>query len=213
VLASSALKKRHPATLDNVVGPLTGVAGFVATTCQHVNLKERTEPGPSNVDFGAPEASLDFTLKPGKQQMLSHWAFHMKPLLVRWFMSAAIVALLAATVRTTAAQSIGGGHGGMRMAPNFSSGRTFGHFDHRHDFAFRHRGDDRFFVRHHGGDRFFLRHQNRFFFNSLFGLFTRILLRSVLLFLFGLRTGLRLSVLGQFRRACATGILQSRRRQ
>src|SRR5260370_42227556 len=72
----------------------------------------------------------------------------------RWFMSAGIVALLPVTVQITAAQSMGGGRGGMRMAPNFSTGRGFGHFDHRHDFAFR----------HHGGDRFFFRPQNRFFF-------------------------------------------------
>ena len=49
----------------------------------------------------------------------------------------------------------------MRMAPNFSSGRGFGHFDHRRDFAFR----------HHGGDRFFFRHQNRFFFGFDFAAF------------------------------------------
>lgn len=83
----------------------------------------------------------------------------------RWFMSAAIAALLPVTIQTTAAHSIGGGmgggHGGMRMAPNFSSGRGFGHFDHRRDFAFR----------HHGGDRFFLRHQNRFFFGFDFAAF------------------------------------------
>jgi hypothetical protein len=81
----------------------------------------------------------------------------MKPLHVfRWVMSAAIVALLPATVQITAAQSMGGGHGGMRMAPNFSSGRGFGHFDRRHDFAFR----------HHGDDRFFFSRQNRFFFQQ-----------------------------------------------
>src|SRR6266481_5414428 len=73
----------------------------------------------------------------------------MKPLHVfRWFMAAAIAALLPATVQTTVAHSMGGGHGGMRMAPNFSSGRgfghPFGHFDHRHDFAFRHHDFDRF---------------------------------------------------------------------
>ena len=73
----------------------------------------------------------------------------MKPLHVfRWFMSAAIAALLPATIQTTAAHGMGGGHGGMRMAPNFSSGRGFGHFDHRRDFAFRHHGGDRFFFAH-----------------------------------------------------------------
>jgi|SRR5271165_1634024 len=86
----------------------------------------------------------------------------MKPLHVfRWFMAAAIAALLLTTVQTTAAHSMGGGmgggHGGMRMAPHFSSGRgfdhAFGHFDHRHDFAFRHHDRDRFFFHHH--DRFF----------------------------------------------------------
>ena len=100
----------------------------------------------------------------------------MKPLHVfRWFMAAAIAALLLTTVQTTAAHSMGGGmgggHGGMRMAPNFSSGRGFGHFDHRHDFAFRHNGGDRFFFRHNGGDRFFFRHQNRFFFGFDFASF------------------------------------------
>jgi hypothetical protein len=49
---------------------------------------------------------------------------------------------------------MGGGHGGMPMAPNFSNGRGFGNFEQRQDFAFR----------HHGGDRFFFDHQNRFFF-------------------------------------------------
>jgi Putative peptidoglycan binding domain len=101
----------------------------------------------------------------------------MKPLHVfRWFMSAAIAALLPATIQTAAAHSMGGGgmgggHGGMRMAPNFSSGRGFGHFDHRRDFGFRHHGGDRFFFRHHDGDRFFFRHQNRFFFGFDFAAF------------------------------------------
>ena len=55
----------------------------------------------------------------------------MKPLHVfRWLMSAAIAVLLSATIQTAAAHSMGGGHGGMRMAPSFSSGRGFGHFDH-----------------------------------------------------------------------------------
>jgi hypothetical protein len=72
----------------------------------------------------------------------------------RWFMSAAIVAPLPATILTAAAQSMGGGHARMGMAPSFSGGRGFGHFDHRHAFVFR----------HGGGDRFFFRHQNRFFF-------------------------------------------------
>jgi hypothetical protein len=86
----------------------------------------------------------------------------MKPLHVfRWFMSAAMVALLPLTVQTTAAQTMGGGHGSMRMAPDFSNVRAFGHFDHRHDFAFR----------HHGGDRFFFHRQNRFFFGSDFAAF------------------------------------------
>ena len=65
----------------------------------------------------------------------------MKPLPVfRWFMSAAIAVLLPATIQTVAAHSMGGGmgggHGGMRMAPHFSSGRGFGHFDHRRDSLF-----------------------------------------------------------------------------
>src|SRR6202022_684260 len=81
----------------------------------------------------------------------------MKPLHVfRWFISAAIVALSPVMVQTTAAQSMGKGHEGMRVAPNFSNGRGFGHFDHRDDFAFR----------HHGNDRFFFRHQKRFFFQQ-----------------------------------------------
>jgi hypothetical protein len=100
----------------------------------------------------------------------------MKPLPVfRWFMSAAIAVLLPATIQTVAAHSMGGGmgggHGGMRMAPHFSSGRGFGHFDHRRDFAFRHHGGDRFFFRHHDHDRFFFRHQNRFFFGFDFAAF------------------------------------------
>jgi hypothetical protein len=86
----------------------------------------------------------------------------MKPLSVfRWFFSAAIAVLLPSTIQTVAAHSMGGGHGGMRMAPQFSSGRGFGHFDHRRDFAFR----------HHDGDRFFFRHQNRFFFGFDFAAF------------------------------------------
>jgi Putative peptidoglycan binding domain len=101
----------------------------------------------------------------------------MKPLHVfHWFMAAAIAVLLPATVQTAAAHSIGGGmgggHGGMRMAPP-STGRGFGHasghFDHRHDFAFRHHDGDRFFFRHH--DRFFFHHNNRFFFDFDFGAF------------------------------------------
>jgi Putative peptidoglycan binding domain len=53
---------------------------------------------------------------------------------------------------------MGPGHGGMGTAPHFPSGRgsghAFGHFDHRHDFAFRHHEfdhfrDDRFFHHHH----------------------------------------------------------------
>jgi hypothetical protein len=91
----------------------------------------------------------------------------MRPLHVfRWFISAAIVALSPVMVQTTAAQSMGKGHGGMRVAPNFSNGRGFGHFDHRDDFAFRHHGNDRFFFRHYGDDHFFFRHQNRFFFQQ-----------------------------------------------
>ena len=66
---------------------------------------------------------------------------------------------------------MGGGHGGMRMAPHFSGGRGFGHFDHRRDFAFRHHGGDRFFFRDHDHDRFFFRHQNRFFFGFDFAAF------------------------------------------
>ena len=86
----------------------------------------------------------------------------MKPMHVfHWFMSAAIAALLPATIQTTAAHGMGGGHGGMRMAPNFSSGHGSGHSDHRHDFAFR----------HPGGKRFFFRHQNRFFFGFDFAAF------------------------------------------
>jgi hypothetical protein len=38
---------------------------------------------------------------------------------------------------------------------------AFGHFDHRHDFAFR----------HHDGDRFFFRHHDRFFFAFDFAAF------------------------------------------
>ena len=76
-------------------------------------------------------------------------------------MSAAIAALLPATIQTAAAHSMGGGHGGMPMAPNFSNGRGFGHFDQRQDFAFR----------PHGGDRFFFHHQNRFFFGFDFAAF------------------------------------------
>jgi hypothetical protein len=96
----------------------------------------------------------------------------MKPLpAFRRFMSAAIAVLLPATIQTVAAHSMGGGHGGMRMAPHFSGGRGFGHFDHRRDFAFRHHGGDRFFFRHHDHDRFFFRHQNRFFFGFDFAAF------------------------------------------
>ena len=100
----------------------------------------------------------------------------MKPLPVfRWFISAAIAVLLPATIQTVAAHSMGGGmgggHGGMRMAPHFSGGRGFGHFNHRRDFAFRHHGGDRFFFRHHDHDRFFFRHENRFFFGFDFAAF------------------------------------------
>jgi hypothetical protein len=96
----------------------------------------------------------------------------MKPLPVfRWFMSAAIAVLLPATIQTVAAHSMGGGHGGMRMAPHFSGGRGFGHFDHRRDFAFRHHGGGRFFFRDHDHNRFFFRHQNRFFFGFDFAAF------------------------------------------
>jgi hypothetical protein len=56
---------------------------------------------------------------------------------------------------------MGGGHGGRGMAPHSSGGRgpvhTFGHFDHRNDFGFRHHDFDR-------DDRFFRHHHNRFFF-------------------------------------------------
>jgi len=115
----------------------------------------------------------------------------MTPLHVfRWFMGAAIAALLSATVQPADANHMGGGHGGMGggrgdrgghgsmgMAPHFSGGRgpshAFGRFDHRHDFAFRHHEfshfrdrdfdrDDRFF-RHH--------HHNRFFFAFDFAAF------------------------------------------
>jgi hypothetical protein len=69
-----------------------------------------------------------------------------------------------------------GGHGGMGMAPHFAGGRGlghgFGHFDHRHDFAFRHHEFDRFrdgdFDR---DDRFFRHHHNRFFFAFDFAAF------------------------------------------
>jgi hypothetical protein len=108
----------------------------------------------------------------------------------RWFMGAAIAALLSATVQPAAADRMGGGHGGMGgghrgmggghrgmgMAPHFSGGRgpghAFGHFDHRHDFAFRHDGrfrdrDDRFFRDRDfdRDDRFFRHHHNHFFFD------------------------------------------------
>ncbi len=85
----------------------------------------------------------------------------MKLLLVfRCLMSAATAFLLPATIQTTAAHGMGGGHDGMRMAPNFSSGRGFRHFDHRHDFAFRHHGDG-----------FFFHHKNRLFFAFDFAAF------------------------------------------
>ena len=88
----------------------------------------------------------------------------MKPLRVfRWFMSATIVPLLPAMVQTTTAQNMRGGHDRMRMAPNFSNGRRFGQFDHRHDFAFRHQCGDRCFFHNEGGERRFFRHQNRCF--------------------------------------------------
>jgi hypothetical protein len=100
----------------------------------------------------------------------------MKPLHVfRWFMAAAIAALMPATVQTTAAHSMGGGmggrmgggHGGMRMAPHFSSGRgfnhAFGHFNHRHDFAFRHHDFDRFRDRDFDRDDRFFHHRHFFF--------------------------------------------------
>ena len=65
-----------------------------------------------------------------------------------------------------------GGHGGMGMAPHFAGGRGlghgFGHFDHRHDFAFRHHEFDRFRDR---DDRFFRHHHNRFFFAFDFAAF------------------------------------------
>jgi hypothetical protein len=71
---------------------------------------------------------------------------------------------------------MGGGHGGRGMAPHFSGargpGHTFGHFDHRHDFAFRHhefgRFRDRDFDR---DDRFFRHHHDRFFFGFDFAAF------------------------------------------
>jgi Putative peptidoglycan binding domain len=121
----------------------------------------------------------------------------MTPLRVfHWFMAAAIAALLSAAVQPAAADRMGGGvggrggmvgHGGIRghlgmgMAPHFFSGRgsahAFGHFDHRHDFAFRHHEfnrfrdrdfdrDDRFFHDNRFFDRddFFFRHHNRFLF-------------------------------------------------
>jgi hypothetical protein len=100
----------------------------------------------------------------------------MKPLHVfRWFMAATIAALLPATVQTTAAhsmgggmgRSMGGGHGGMRMASHFSRGRgfdhAFGHFDHRHNSAFRHHDFDRFRDRDFDRDDRFFHHRHFFF--------------------------------------------------
>jgi hypothetical protein len=118
----------------------------------------------------------------------------MTPLHVfRWLMAAAIAALLSATIQPAAANHMGGGHmgggmggargdrgghGGMGMAPHFSGGRglghTFGHFDHRHDFAFRNHEfgrfrdrDNRFFRDRDfdRDDRFFRHHHDRFFFD------------------------------------------------
>jgi hypothetical protein len=95
-----------------------------------------------------------------------------------WFVAAAITALLPATVQPAAANHMGGGmvgHGGMggrggtRMAPHFSGsrgpGHAFEHFDHRHDFAFRHHDFDHFRDRDFDrDDRFFRHHHDRFFF-------------------------------------------------
>jgi Putative peptidoglycan binding domain len=69
-----------------------------------------------------------------------------------------------------------GGQGGMGMAPHFAGGRGlghgFGHFDHRHDFAFRHHEFDRFRDRDFDrDDRFFRHHHNRFFFAFDFSAF------------------------------------------
>jgi hypothetical protein len=113
----------------------------------------------------------------------------MTPLHVsRWLMSAAIAALLSATIQPATANHMGGGiggghmgggmgggrgdrggHGGMGMAPHFSGGRgpghAFGRFDHRHDFAFRNHEFSRFRHRDFDrDDRFFRHHHNRFFF-------------------------------------------------
>jgi hypothetical protein len=104
----------------------------------------------------------------------------MKPLLVfRWFMAAALAALLPVTTRTAVGHgmggNMGGGHNGgghMGMAPHFSSGRGFGHgrfghefgrFDHRHDFAFRHHDFDRFRDRDFDRDDRFFHHRHFFF--------------------------------------------------
>jgi Putative peptidoglycan binding domain len=87
----------------------------------------------------------------------------MTPLNVfRWFMAAAIAALLSATVQPAAADRMGGhgsmgGRSTMGTAPHFSGGRgpvhASGHFDHRRDFGFR-----------NDHDRFFRHHHNRFIF-------------------------------------------------
>jgi hypothetical protein len=104
----------------------------------------------------------------------------MTPLHVfRWVMTGAVAVLLAATVQPAAANHMGGdmggqgrlgGRGGMRPAPHFSGsrgpGHTFDHFDHRHDFAFRHHDFDHFRNRDFDRDDGFFhhRHHDRFFF-------------------------------------------------